>query len=101
FVAPDHDAGHSREGDAGNVEAAAGEPDLVPDRDGIIGNVRIVGDERLAGVGAIAIEHPVVAAAAPVAAGGAGTPVANARGSPTRAIIAGLQDGLLVNLGPD
>src|SRR5262249_36584057 len=69
FVAADHDAGHSGQRDAGDVEVAAVQPNFVPDRDGKIGDVWIVGDQRLAGVGAGAVEHPVVAAAGGVAAG--------------------------------
>ena len=69
LVAADHDARHAGQRDAGDVEAAAVQAHLVPDRDGVIRDVRIAGDERLAGVGAIAGEHPVVAAWPGVAAG--------------------------------
>ena len=64
---PSDDEGNAGEGDAGDVEVAGGgwggiEVGLVPDAGDAVGEVHIVGEERLAGGGVGAGDDPVVGA---------------------------------------
>jgi hypothetical protein len=60
------DEGHAGEGDAGDVEIAGGgwglEVGLVPDAGDGVGQMHIVGEERLAGGGVSSGDDPVVGA---------------------------------------
>src|SRR5262249_45226259 len=67
-VAADHHGGQTGERDTGHVEAAAGQPDLVPDRHGVERNMRIACDDRFARCNALAGENPIVAASWIIAA---------------------------------
>ena len=61
-VAADDDAGQARDGEAGDVETTAAEVDGVPDAGEVVFEMRVVGQERLAGGGAGAGEGPGVGA---------------------------------------
>ena len=65
-VVADDDEGNAGEGDSGDVEIAGGggglEVGLVPDAGDAVGEVRVLGEERLAGGGVGSGDDPVVGA---------------------------------------
>ena len=73
-VVADDDEGIAGEGDSGGVEVRGGglEIGLVPDAGDAVGEVHVVGEERLAGGGAGAGDDPVVGAGDAAFAGGGG-----------------------------
>src|SRR5437870_467695 len=73
--------------------------DLVPDADGVIGDVRVAGEQRFARGGAGAGQHPVVAAAGVGARGAAAVPFAQP--ARRRRILIGEEDALVVGFAHD
>ena len=73
-VVADDDEGSAGEGDSGDVEGSGGswgfEVGLVPDAGDAVGEVHVVGEERLAGGGVGAGDDPVVGAGDAAVAGG-------------------------------
>ena len=70
LVVADDDEGDAREGDSGDVEASGFEVGFVPDAGEVVGEVHIVGDERLAVGGVGGGDDPVAGASEAVVADG-------------------------------